>query len=1463
MGDARETAVEAARPADSARQTRLQRTCACGQHGMAGPGKCESCRANKSTSGRETFDAALFRSADAPAPRVGYRAVAAGAAARVFRGVTVSSPDDAAEREADQVADEVLRMPNPGPGGRVRPAMSGSPGQIRRQVDPEGPADVRRREDKREPDELLRKPEGAQERAGGAEEPGDDLAGELDRRRGGGEPLAPSVRSYFEPRFGRDLGHVRLHTDPDAGRMARQVHADAFTDGADVYFAPGHYAPTTAAGRRLLAHELTHTVQPPDATGSVLRQIRRQAAPAELPVGVDDAQGPATAPAPEAGPEPEHRQFVELRAPEKVEERPATTSPPGAPPGRVADQEAEIGKGKADLATVAQRLRAVADQPDDRPDQTGEEAGAGAVSAGAAPGGPGVAARPGGNPQAPLDGAAAEALTLGTMPMGFAARPAERSSDPSVSDPARRMRAGAESLGSRFLRRNASVARSLVDVARTAAPRTAAAAEGAKAAIDAAVATDAATLRAHVQAQRVRARREAATAVARITTGRAEAVKEIEAAADTAVAAVDRSHAAVLQTLSTLERGQVTSVDGLYATWDGSFRRVGVEVGAEAKAIGQAKADDWRGEKNGESSILDGPIDDNRLEARADAAVKVVEAYDGGLRAEADKQADAVQAGKPAVRQEVARAATETRTAVTEHHRAIRDAMLAARGRAVAQADDTAKRLTTGVRSALRATLGVLDARETQQTERLDVYAQRQSAAVDRDADAAVTAIAAGAATAVTGFTASLRDLASAASTTAVPEPTRLAMLFNDTQVQLDMAAATLLGQASSAVQASVNGLAAAGPRAVESLAAIRENATQELTATVDGLGASAQLAADQAAAGFGRLRAGQKDFLCKSEKAATDGFDEAKGQLTTAFGAVSAQTAKSFTDTREELRKGLRDSFPRMRKEIETQAKKAADAVQPRWKKWLKVTLIIAVVVAAAALTILTAGLVGPIATIAVGAAIGAVAGGAIQAGSNLIDGKKWSDGVAKAMVVGGIGGAFGGLGGQLAERVGTAVLKIGTQVGMDTIGGIVGDLAVGNPITVTGVLLGAAIGVGIGAGLAGLGALKNLRNKIAFQSAGGEIPTGARARTSGAAAVDVAVAPPTPRPRGPTVPEPPHPAHAVEPPVSRPRVPEVEAPGMRPAEADVPATRPAQPEAPPHTSDGAPKPTAHPEHPEVEPGVVAKTKTPDGRHDVKVNRDGSVDICTDCGKLRDRYRTEIDRDAGLKAEMDRIEAIPDPAAKASECARMQDKLSQQRQMNLQPPTDTAGTVDFDAWGSRIKAEGARGDVDSIVARAKGTGKDALAAQGELRAIERARLRGHDVTILTPPQGPGSKGLKSPEAQLHRGGETGFLEVKTATDAPQLGTVNSHVDEAHRQIAAKGRGELSLDWTEVDVQAAGDFRSEFAIYKYLNGKMTDRAMRRLNYMEIVWRRPDGRIVVTSRTRNVDGTVNAVESTLL
>lgn len=100
----------------------------------------------------------------------------------------------------------------------------------------------------------------------------------------GGKPLSTNERTYFEPRFGTSFANVRLHTDSKAALLSRSINARAFTTGNNIYFGSGEYSPNTIQGKRLMAHELTHTIQQQKQQSNSL-----QLTPSNEVYGTDDS----------------------------------------------------------------------------------------------------------------------------------------------------------------------------------------------------------------------------------------------------------------------------------------------------------------------------------------------------------------------------------------------------------------------------------------------------------------------------------------------------------------------------------------------------------------------------------------------------------------------------------------------------------------------------------------------------------------------------------------------------------------------------------------------------------------------------------------------------------------------------------------------------------------------------------------------------------------------------------------------------------------------------------------------------------------------------------------------------------------------------------------------------------------------------------------------------------------------
>lgn len=102
-----------------------------------------------------------------------------------------------------------------------------------------------------------------------------DFSSRLSASKGGGSPLPKDVSTSMGNAMGADFSGVRVHTGSEAAGMSQSIQAQAFTHGSDVYFNEGKYDPGSGEGKRLLAHELVHTVQ----QGGVRRKVTNPQVP--------------------------------------------------------------------------------------------------------------------------------------------------------------------------------------------------------------------------------------------------------------------------------------------------------------------------------------------------------------------------------------------------------------------------------------------------------------------------------------------------------------------------------------------------------------------------------------------------------------------------------------------------------------------------------------------------------------------------------------------------------------------------------------------------------------------------------------------------------------------------------------------------------------------------------------------------------------------------------------------------------------------------------------------------------------------------------------------------------------------------------------------------------------------------------------------------------------------------------
>ncbi len=150
------------------------------------------------------------------------------------------------------MADQVVRMPE----SSAKPIGPLAYNSSKNSAGNDGKIQRKCAECEEEDEELQMKSAGPNPRAASA-----SVIARIQNSKGGGKPMDSSTSHFMSSRMGRDMSHVRIHTGNQAAQMNQEINARAFTVGKDIYFNRGQYSPGTHEGKRLLAHELTHTLQ--------------------------------------------------------------------------------------------------------------------------------------------------------------------------------------------------------------------------------------------------------------------------------------------------------------------------------------------------------------------------------------------------------------------------------------------------------------------------------------------------------------------------------------------------------------------------------------------------------------------------------------------------------------------------------------------------------------------------------------------------------------------------------------------------------------------------------------------------------------------------------------------------------------------------------------------------------------------------------------------------------------------------------------------------------------------------------------------------------------------------------------------------------------------------------------------------------------------------------------------------
>jgi hypothetical protein len=530
--------------------------------------------------------------------------------------------------------------------------------------------------------------------------------------------------------------------------------------------------------------------------------------------------------------------------------------------------------------------------------------------------------------------------------------------------------------------------------------------------------------------------------------------------------------------------------------------------------------------------LLDGPLHDNRLEAKADAAINVTEAYRKKLIETANEQAAKSREGQPQDLDTVRQVVIKSRATLQNQYKNALDSLKQAENQAISQATETKNRLLQEVNQSLNATLNALAQQQVNQLRQLDDYGQQQKMAIARDVEHVSASLQQGITEAAKTLQGTLQGFIGNAQKIEAPNEDTLLPVLEQFRTQFDGTVTQAQLQYQQSTTLSIQGVNNSGQQANQTLNQFAQGSIEEISTGAVAFTASMGQITQRANTTFTQIQSTHSRTAISSTDSAVKGFQDITNGIKTLFSTLNQRLEDGFKKSATGLEGSLRQVLSgKLENDITTKAIEAAAQVQPRWKTVLKVLLVIVVIIVVA--LVIGPAVIGAVGAFAGamgasaaaasfigatvgGAIVGAAAGATIQMGNNIIDGKNLLHDVGKAALVGAIGGALGGFGGALGQflantgRLGVAglgqtVLKFGIDRVFDVAGGIAGNVAVGDPVTLEGILTGVAIAGAVSIAAGSLNSLGKFGGKIqAIQegsfNAGADFGGATGAKVSGA---------------------------------------------------------------------------------------------------------------------------------------------------------------------------------------------------------------------------------------------------------------------------------------------------------------------------------------------------------------------------
>ena len=179
---------------------------------------------------------------------------------------------------------------------------------------------------------------------------------------------------------------------------------------------------------------------------------------------------------------------------------------------------------------------------------------------------------------------------------------------------------------------------------------------------------------------------------------------------------------------------QKKATNNKYRDWKPKYRSVGTDVDKKARQTGETMATAWEGKKNGKSTWLDGPIHDNRMDAKAKAARQVSGEYGKSFKQAAIDQANKLHEGKPGIISKIDEIAKQAGEGLQKQKESIEKSVEAIKKSSSTQISDTAKKMNSANHKATKQSKEALETQQTAQLGQVETYGKAQRTSLEQTA---------------------------------------------------------------------------------------------------------------------------------------------------------------------------------------------------------------------------------------------------------------------------------------------------------------------------------------------------------------------------------------------------------------------------------------------------------------------------------------------------------------------------------------------------------------------------------------------------------------------------------------------------------------------------------------------------------------------------------------------------------